>query len=925
MPHTPVDIFLKWLGDRPDQARMAIAVDGDRLLADAGILGKETQTDSQGRAWQLVVFRGDDLAFRLAYRTARCEKRVLVVLARSTDAESKIDVSYLTDILSANEGGPPLDLSVPAVFRKICPKINFPTAELRRFKEPLLERLESVPKAVDKIVERWGRPDDWGRGQVAALVLLAGHPEWALSDIWPDEIDPATAIAHGLRVMLLVPSDSPDLSIIRELLQDAVHPQVRDYCFWFEQPIEDIAGYLLIRALAQDMKLQNPGVQIAGLQLFPFEMPLDKLEKLAAKVIAAMKSNAPAWRLLERRAEDFITPKRSEKLAQLLPLEPSGKILSAMTSPAMLFLYLRQCMLAFFSESGEAGLGWTAGLASHPVLKADFGDMVGRRRQCLAAARLALGISRMEACLATSMPLLQHPDGLLDWYLNSGNHRLELEASRAFHDLIGCEDEEIYSAGKSYFAGIDGETAPTPGSLAFRVRERLNSLDAKLAAFVEPDPAKLANDERSVISFLKEGLKDELYPILAGDSDRRVWVLIFDGMRFDTWEDIVQPLLGEYFSISGGARFCVLPSYTLYARTSLLAGATATMWAANKSPTSRDEAVLFANNIGLAAHEVKDKLRFVTDADTTKARAALGFTDKTARPVNVLIYPISDECHDYKGDLASFNDKIRLDILGNNLAGIRGILDDLLQRVKPGDLVFATSDHGFVELPGDSAVVVSQADVTSHHCTFGDTVFYRYAKRFRPLAMTAAVPVDAGNESHYLCVGREWLKREGVGTPVRYSHGGLSLSEVVVPAVRLERVTEKFAAMELTGLPSAIKVDEDLDFELIFSVRNKGNVDSCYELVVRTNLGEQLLVASGDLAPAATKSSKCTVHGTYKEKISGDVDPAGTVKAVELRLRYRDAADNWRETADGVVNIPVMVHGKKTKLATDALAGFDEV
>ena len=61
-------------------------------------------------------------------------------------------------------------------------------------------------------------------------------------------------------------------------------------------------------------------------------------------------------------------------------------------------------MMAFFSESGETNLSWTADLASHPVLKADFGDMVGRRRQCLSAARLALGISRMEACLATPMP-----------------------------------------------------------------------------------------------------------------------------------------------------------------------------------------------------------------------------------------------------------------------------------------------------------------------------------------------------------------------------------------------------------------------------------------------------------------------------------------------------------------------------------------
>jgi len=93
MTHTPVDIFLKWLSDRANDARVAIAIDGDRLLADAGVLGKEIATDRLGRGWRLVVFRGDDLAFRLAYREARTEKHVLIVLARSTAAQSKIDVS----------------------------------------------------------------------------------------------------------------------------------------------------------------------------------------------------------------------------------------------------------------------------------------------------------------------------------------------------------------------------------------------------------------------------------------------------------------------------------------------------------------------------------------------------------------------------------------------------------------------------------------------------------------------------------------------------------------------------------------------------------------------------------------------------------------------------------------------------------------
>lgn len=138
-------------------------------------------------------------------------------------------------------------------------------------------------------------------------------------------------------------------------------------------------------------------------------------------------------------------------------------------------------------------------------------------------------------------------------------------------------------------------------------------------------------------------------------------------------------------------------------------------------------------------------------------------------------------------------------------------------------------------------------------------------------------------------------------------------------------MTEKFAAIELTGLPTVIPVDEDQNADVGFAVRNKGNVDSSYELVIRTNLGDQLLSFSNDLVPAASQPLKCTVFGSYKVKASGDVDPAGTIRAVEFRLRYKDDGGKWRDAADGIVNIPVAVHVKKTKLETDALAGFDQV
>lgn len=379
MAHSPAELFFEWLSERPTAARMAIAVDGDRLLADAGLLGKERLTDSTGRDWRLVVFRGDDVAFRLSYRHARSEKHVLVVLARGTATDSRINVSYVTDILAANEGGPPLDLSVPAVFRRLCPKINFPVNELRRFKDTLLERLDEVPGAAKKLIERWGRPDDWGRGQVAALVLLVCHPDWTLSEIWPDELDPATAIAHALRVLMSVPADSPDLPVIREMVPEAVRPQVKEHCFWLAQPTEATSAYLLIRKFADDVQLQNPVVQLNGLQIFPIDMPLDKLEPLTCEVIARLQADPKAWRVIERRAEEFMTPKRSVKLGGLISHETE---VAALSSPTLLLPYVQKRLLDFFTHPVLNGLAWASELRANPAVQANAVDSTDQRREC---------------------------------------------------------------------------------------------------------------------------------------------------------------------------------------------------------------------------------------------------------------------------------------------------------------------------------------------------------------------------------------------------------------------------------------------------------------------------------------------------------------------------------------------------------------
>jgi hypothetical protein len=330
--------------------------------------------------------------------------------------------------------------------------------------------------------------------------------------------------------------------------------------------------------------------------------------------------------------------------------------------------------------------------------------------------------------------------------------------------------------------------------------------------------------------------------------------------------------------------------------------------------------------MGLNAQEAKSKLRFVTEADTTKARATLTFTDKDAPLLNVLIYPVSDNaCHDFGGDLASFNNKIRSDLVGNKNDGVRGIIDDLLKRIRAEDTVVLSSDHGFVELLPSGAVQVSKTEAEKAGTTLESSVWWRYVEGFEPSEMQNAVAVSVGSKRIWMALERRWFSREGVKDTPRYTHGGLSLAEVVVPGALLRRVTEKEARAELTDLPTVIAPHEDAVFELPVVVRNTGNVEVQIDMRVINNLGEELLTRRSRLAPATAEKTTASVLAKYKETSDREPDPFNTVTAVSVRLRHTDLKGEWRDAQDGLINIRVKVKPKPVKFETDALKSFDDV
>jgi len=926
MTNTPVNVFLHWLESHPRDCRMAVAVDGDSLLSDAGVLGKLSITDSSGRSWYPVVFRGDDLAFRMRFRSACSQGAAVVVLAGSRTGSGRINVSWIADILATNEGGSPLDLSLPAFFRKICPRINFPEAPLRRYKETLMERLEEVPPAAAKIIERWGRPDDWGNGQIAALALLAKHPAFSLADIWPNEMNPEDFVAHGLRLLMATPALASDHSLLLEVFREAAQPQVTDALCWFDLSAPDLAGYLVLRLVAEQYRLQNPTTQLIGLQMFDPDMNLSKLEPLAVRVITRLRSQPDTWTWIEAAAGKFLTSPRLNRVFDgFIPEQTIQKqaeyIQSGEFVPLIAIRHILAILKEFFKNPSPAAIEWINNLKQSKF--EDVAAPVDTNGLRLAAGlRLLRAVRRIEGILATSVPDFSHPEGLLEWYFDSGHYGLEFAISRGWSDFVTCGEPEFMEEGQKYFFGEYGDLNPLPASLRERIRVRLDELDGSLAAMIRSNPIKFMQGPRSAASMVRQKLGDQMKQLSLGTLEGRLWILLFDGMRYDTWEEVVRPILSEHFKVNVQPFYAVLPTFTVHARSSLLGGCLPGQGINYQGEATSNEAILAARNLGLTQEEAKSKLRLVTDAETSSALMRMGFKEKDARDVNVLIYSVSDDCHDYSGDLAAFNHRIRATILGEQTQGSRGILDDLLAQIRTEDSVLLTSDHGFIELLRTRAISVSSGAVNSPDETA--EIQLRYICGADPGSGDSPLLVPLGKRTYQLAVGSLWFKREGARVFPRYSHGGCSLAEMAIPGALLRRLTSKVSRLAIESIPVQISVEEDAVAEVAVVIRNAGNVDMTVSIAMQDNLGTALIAQETTLKVGQKTTFSSRLTGRYRQTAARDIDPQGTVTAVTVRLRHTDQYGKWRDFEEGTVVIPVSVKPKPTRLETEALKSFDD-
>ena len=282
--------------------------------------------------------------------------------------------------------------------------------ELRRHKDALLTRLEAIPTAAAKIVERWGRSVDWGRGQVAAMSLLARH--WVLSvrDLWPDETEPVDFVAHALRLLIGDPQLADERALVQEIIREAARPQVSQHLHWLDVLPEELAAYLILRRFVADVALQNPSNQLSGLRIFSPETSLLDLEPLALGVASALSADTQVWAAVNALAETFLTPRRLQKVMSLLPTidqqpESLGDRAPARYGSSALEAAPPHGITVVFCTANRGVVGMGPQLVDHPAMVEPVDALSPRALECRATLQVLRALQSVEERLNLSPSL----------------------------------------------------------------------------------------------------------------------------------------------------------------------------------------------------------------------------------------------------------------------------------------------------------------------------------------------------------------------------------------------------------------------------------------------------------------------------------------------------------------------------------------
>jgi hypothetical protein len=266
------------------------------------------------------------------------------------------------------------------------------------------------------------------------------------------------------------------------------------------------------------------------------------------------------------------------------------------------------------------------------------------------------------------------------------------------------------------------------------------------------------------------------------EAHKKLALMVVDGLAFDQWL-VMREVFSErwpQFRFREHAVFAWVPTLTPVSRQALFAGKPPLFFPGNLYATDKEPSLWsrFWSDQGLG----KDEVAYINVAgDGDLDRVAESISHPKVSVVGLVVRKIDEIMHGMKLGTAGMHNQVRQ----WTKTGYLGSLLDLL--LEEGFMVYLTSDHGNLEahgcgLPAEGAV----ADHRGHRArVYSTEVLRKRVKEKFPDAIEWApnglpddyLPLLAGGRQAFLHKGEKAV-----------CHGGISVEEVIVPFICVERV-----------------------------------------------------------------------------------------------------------------------------------------
>jgi len=804
-----------------------------------------------------------------------------------------LDLSTLTDVVRRADSI--LDLSLLGVLKTLKPREAWPPEAVARFEPLLAARLGTVMKAHTELRRTLGSDVPLDTHCLRALVLHALHPAIPVGDLTFRDPDPRQVLTRYLRLLVQEEWDEEGLALLREQARLAPGPPAEELAPWFEASPTGLVLYLYLRRLLARQRVANIAAVTRG--LLPFDpRPLEPWVDFGLR----LWDDAPAWReSLIVRAERALDEAGLNDALALLGAESLDKHFAALAdaeTPAVVYGLGRRLLasVANAEELGRVALTWAR---CRPPLAAWPETPYSRHARDLAGFldELAFLFDQLTHEMSPPTGLA----ALVDWYVERRVYDLEYAGARA--------DESLRR-----LPGLTETLRPLLDQVRATVCKKLDHLDWELAQRIDGNWRAYLNHPRLSINILRDTIIKPRQPV---SREMCVWIVVFDGMRYDSWERIIKPRLLERYSLDWERPYLtLLPSWTGVARTGLLSGKHPGGWRSYRGRVTTNQEMLAARLFGLSEAERKRRLRFYSGMESDRTQRKL---DRRKRfPYNILVFNVSDDnLHAMRGDLVALNEVVE--------SLLKGILETLDGLVQPDDTLIVTSDHGFVELEPGKSVTIRDDTRWQRYVEGGPhPVRYRFIRgvdRPEGLAKKEALAFEYPNlrdGQFTVAIGRRWFAREGTTRSDRYAHGGLSLAEMVVPGAVLRPIVAPLVRLTLEGFPRALTVQEGEEAVVEFMLVSSGNRPAHFTLEVGANTAREAHRQEGDLRPG----QRLVISYRFTPVYADGPGEVGTER-IGVKVEYRDAEGKRRKLSRSAT---ITVEPRKD-VVKFSLGGLDEL